>query len=204
MLKGFKGFSKGLVCRGKQYAENETFKEPNASACNCGMHFCDNPLAVLAYYPPKDGNEFTEVESLAEKEDTDDNQKFATTKLHVGLKVTLPALIKAGVKFVFEKVERSKEKIETSGDRSTAASSGDRSTAASSGYSSTAKVSGVASIAVANGQYSTATGAKDCYIVLTEYDDDGKLLCAKMAKVDGKKIKANTLYTLKGGKFTEA
>ncbi len=221
MLKGYKGFSKGLVCRGKQYAENEIFEEPNASACNCGMHFCDNPLAVLGYYPPKDGNEFAEVESLAEKEDTDDSQKFATTKLRVGLKIGLPALIKAGLKFIFEKVERAKDKIETSDDSSTAASSGYRSTAASSGYSSTAassgdrstaassgdrstaRVSGKNSIAVANGSNAAASGAIGCYIALTEYGDNGKILCAKMTKVDGKRIKADTLYTLKNGKFVK-
>ena len=50
-MKGYKAFGKGLICRGKQYAENTIFEEDKAEVCNCGMHFCKNPLAVLDYYP---------------------------------------------------------------------------------------------------------------------------------------------------------
>ena len=43
-----------------------------------------------------------------------------------------------------------------------------------------------------------------CYLVLTEYDDDGHMICAKMARVDGSAVKENVWYTLKNGKFAEA
>ena len=100
----------------------------------------------------------------------------------------------------------------SSGNYSTAGSSGDYSTAGSSGYSSTAaatgaycraKADGNYSLAVANGAHSKARGAMGCYLVLTEYDDDGNMLLAKMAKVDGKSIKENVWYTLKNGEFVE-
>ena len=42
-----------------------------------------------------------------------------------------------------------------------------------------------------------------CYLVLTEYDDDGHMICAKMARVDGSAIKENVWYTLKNGEFVE-
>ena len=64
-------------------------------------------------------------------------------------------------------------------------------------------MSGENSIAVANGVNSKARGAIGCYIVLTEYDDEGKLLWAKMAQVDGTVIKGNVWYTLKNGEFVE-
>ncbi len=48
-----------------------------------------------------------------------------------------------------------------------------------------------------------ARGAIGCYIVLTEYDDDGHMICAKMARVDGSVIKENVYYTLKNGEFLE-
>ena len=32
-MKGYKGFAPGLVCRGKQYAENTVFEEPKAVIC---------------------------------------------------------------------------------------------------------------------------------------------------------------------------
>ena len=109
----------------------------------------------------------------------------------------------------------------SSGDCSTAGSSGDYSTAGSSGYASTAgssgnystaaatgnycsaKADGKDSIAVVNGACGKACGALGCYLVLTEYDDDGHMLCAKMAKVDGIHIKENVWYTLKNGEFVE-
>ena len=110
----------------------------------------------------------------------------------------------------------------SSGDYSTAGSSGDYSTAGSSGYYSTAgssgcsstaaatgaycsaKADGKDSIAVANGYGSKACGAMGCYLVLTEYDDDGHMICAKMARVDGSAIRENVYYTLKNGEFVEA
>jgi len=78
-MKGFKGFSQGLICRGKQYEENTVFEEDEAVICNKGMHFCPNPLDILNYYPliDNDGklNEFAEVEALDAVE-TDDNKKY--------------------------------------------------------------------------------------------------------------------------------
>lgn len=110
----------------------------------------------------------------------------------------------------------------SSGNYSTAGSSGDYSTAGSSGYSSTAgssgkystaaatggycsaKADGKDSIAVVNGACGKACGALGCYLVLTEYDDDGNMICAKMARVNGSAIKENVYYTLKNGEFVEA
>ena len=101
----------------------------------------------------------------------------------------------------------------SSGDYSTAGSSGDCSTAGSSGdYSSAtatgcycrAQAEGKNSLAMANGAHSKARGVLGCYLVLTEYDDNGNMLWAKIAKVDGAAIKENVWYTLKNGEFEEA
>ena len=101
----------------------------------------------------------------------------------------------------------------SSGRYSTAGSSGRYSTAGSSGYSSTAAATGACcsaradgkdSIAVVNGVCGKACGALGCYLVLTEYDDDGNMLWAKMTKVDGAHIKEKVWYTLKNGEFVEA
>ena len=100
----------------------------------------------------------------------------------------------------------------SSGYCSTAGSSGYCSTAGSSGYCSTAaatgaycsaKADGKDSIAVVNGACGKACGALGCYLVLTEYDDDGHMICAKMARVDGSAIRENVYYTLKNGEFVE-
>lgn len=64
-MKGYKGFNKGLICRGKQYAENTIFEENTAEICNSGMHFCENPFDVLEHYgfvnDNGEINEFIEV-----------------------------------------------------------------------------------------------------------------------------------------------
>ena len=91
----------------------------------------------------------------------------------------------------------------TSGDSSTAGTSGDYSTAAATGSYCRAKVDGKDSIAVANGANGNARGVLGCYLVLTEYDDGGHMICAKMARVDGSAIKENVYYTLKNGEFVE-
>ena len=91
-----------------------------------------------------------------------------------------------------------------SGSCSTGAASGDCSTGAASGKYCKAEVFGKDSIAVANGAHSKARGAMGCYLVLTEYDNNGSMICAKMSQVDGKTIKENVWYILENGEFVEA
>ena len=51
-MKGYKGFGKGLVCRGKQYAENTVFEEYDAEICRSGMHFCACHIKCFRIMPP--------------------------------------------------------------------------------------------------------------------------------------------------------
>ena len=132
-MKGYKGFKKGLICKGKQYAENTIFEEDSAKICESGMHFCKNPLDTLDYYPliNDDGelNEFAEVEALDEVQ-TNDNKKFVTKKLRVGARLDLSGFIKASIDFLFEH-----SKDASSGDYAQLASSEDYAQLASSGNS---------------------------------------------------------------------
>ena len=104
-MKGYKGFEKGLICKGKQYAENTVFEE-EAGICEKGMHFCKNPFDVLDYYGFVDEkgsmNEFAEVESLNDTY-TNDDKKYCTTKLKVGAKLSFAGFVKTCVDFVLEK-----------------------------------------------------------------------------------------------------
>ena len=96
-MKGYKAFEKGLICRGKQYAENTVFEEDTAVICHSGMHFCKNLLDTLDYYPLIDENgnmtEFAEVEALDEAL-TDDNKKYCTKKMKVGAKLSFAEFVK--------------------------------------------------------------------------------------------------------------
>ena len=93
----------------------------------------------------------------------------------------------------------------TSGYKSTAATSGNRSTAATSGYSSTAMVEGDDSIAISVGIEGRAKGALGCWLVLSEWEKvvGYKRKSVKCFYVDGKNIKADTLYMLKNGEPVE-
>ena len=90
------------------------------------------------------------------------------------------------------------------GNSSVGSAAGNSSVGSAAGYYSRAEALGKDSIAVANGAHSKARGAMGCHLVLTEYDDEGHMLCAKMARVDGSTVKENVWYTLKNGEFVEA
>ena len=137
-LKGYKGFEKGLICRGKQYAENTVFEEEDAIVCCKGMHFCVNPFDVLDHYGlvNEDGgfNDFAEVEAMDECL-TDDNKKYCTKKLKVGTKLSFAGFIKACVNFVIERTTFEEPQIGSSGNYAQIGSSGYSAQIGSSGYS---------------------------------------------------------------------
>ena len=92
----------------------------------------------------------------------------------------------------------------TSGFKSCAATSGNGSCAATSGNESCAATSNKNAIVLACGKKAKAKGVKGSYLVLTEWNEDStELLCAKMERVDGEKIKENIWYVLQNGEFVE-
>lgn len=198
----YKAMDKNMMCRGKQYEVGKTYHEDKADCCRAGMHACENPLDVLHYYPLRGGPRFFEVECGGNVDKSEEDSKLACTELTVKGEVNFAGLVKATVNAVFNRV-KGKEPF-SSGNYSTAGSSGYSSTAAATGAYCSAKADGKDSISVVNGACGKACGALGCYLVLTEYDDDGNMLLAKMAKVDGAVIKENTWYTLKNGEFVEA
>ena len=220
MMKGYKGFEKGLVCRGKQYAENAVFEEDKAAICSSGMHFCELPHQVFEHYSPGANHEFAEVEALDEVF-TDDNKKYCTKKLKVGTKVSVFDICKISVNAFFEKfdfnnkIKTAKESKENNAGYRGAANAGyygaanaGNCGAANAGdcgaaivrYDGSASV-GKSGVAVAfDGQ---AKGSLGAVIVLIESDDDGTVINAKSYIVDGEKVKADTYYRLKSGRRVE-
>jgi hypothetical protein len=170
-VKGYKAFSKGLICKNKQYAENTVFEEDKAIICERGMHFCENPLNVLDYYPLLDGNnelpDFAEVEALDEAS-TDYKKKYVTKKLRVGAKLDLKGFVKASVDFLMERGEEGTaasgfgSKLAASGDCSKLAASGDCSKLAASGFGSQLAASGFGSQLAASGDCSKLAASGDC------------------------------------------
>ena len=135
-MKGYKAFHKGLICKDKQYKENTVFEEKEAIPCVTGMHFCENPMDVLTYYPLIDDegefSDFAEVEALDEVK-TDNDKKFCTTRLKIGAKLSFAGFINACVDFILEKTRY--EPDECDEDYAQIGSSGDYAQIGSSGYS---------------------------------------------------------------------
>ena len=218
VTKGFKAFSPGLICRGKQYAENTVFEEDEAVVCQKGMHFCENPFDVLDYYNlvNEDGsfNDFAEVEALTETH-TDDNKKFCTTKLKIGAKLSFTGFIKACVGFVLEKTKSETEdnsgnyaQIGSSGNYAKIGSSGDSAKIGSSGDSAKIESTGLDSVICCAGNDSIVKAKKGSWITLAEWEwSDEKErrvpVCVKTEFVDGERIKEDTFYKLVDGEFKE-
>lgn len=215
-MKGYKAFNKGLICRGKQYAENTVFEEKNAEVCKKGMHFCENPLDTLNYYPLIDdaGNvtEFAEVEALDEVK-TDDNKKFCTKKLKIGTKINLSQFIKASFNTLFQNIKSQvivevSNNIKFAGGSFTKLVGGDYSRLA--GGQGSKLIGGIAATlaggnnAIIVGDHdSVAKGKKGAIILLIERDNTLNIVDFKAVQVDGKKIKEDVLYKLENGELIQ-
>ena len=206
-IKGYKGFDKDLKCRGFQYEVGKTYETDYAKTCKHGFHFCENPFDVFGYYPPCGNNglnRFCEVYGCGEIDKDDDCSRIACSKIKIGTEIKLDGLIKAGVKFIFDKVKWNEC---NTGNQSVATNTGDLSVATNTGNQSVATVNAKDSIAIVTGKNSKAKGSLGCWIVLTERGEwNGEaypILDVKAFKVDGVKIKADIYYMLVEGELKE-
>ena len=94
--------------------------------------------------------------------------------------------------------------LASSGDSAKLASSGNSAKLASSGDSAQLASSGDFSVVAGIGIDNIAKGAIGNWLVLTEWEFDGKNyipVCVKSEKIDGEKLKADTYYKLEKGEF---
>ena len=206
-MKGYKGFEKGLVCRGKQYAENTVFEEDDAEICKSGMHFCALPHQVFVHYSPGENHEFAEVEALDDPV-TDDDAKYCSKKLRIGAKISVFDMVKASVCAFFERVNFA-GKIAEATKVDGAANAGHYGAANAGHYGAAiARKKGKASvgingIAAVIGNGGNVSGKVGAILLLVDTDDDGNTLDFAAVKVDGETIKENTWYKLESGKIVE-
>ena len=189
IIRGFKGFDKDLKCRGTQYEIGKDYEQEGiVKCCERGFHFCENPFDVFRYYSPS-YSRYCEVEGDGNSDKANDDSKVSTSHIHISAEIGLNGLIKAGVKFILDKVNFNDAK------------------STNTGFQSAATVEGKESVALVTGKDSIARGALGCWIVLTERGDfDGvtfPIKEVKAFKVDGVNIKENTFYRLVDGKTVE-
>lgn len=195
VVKSYKGFNKDMTCRGFQYKEGKEYETSKAVVCNEGFHACEHPLDCLGYYPPNT-SAYHEVEQTGEfsSDSGSRDSKIASTKIKIGAKLSIAGLVQAAIDFT-------KSKTVTMQD-----ATGYKGASSATGYKGASSADNTTAVAVAWGYESKAKGCVGSHIVCAEwrYVDDKKeweLVGAKMARVDGDKIKADVYYILKDGEF---
>ena len=161
---GFKGYTKDFTCTGGgtpfQYEVGKSYEEPEASLCNKGFHYCKHPLDTWNYYPPTNGNRYSNVAGEAPETNPDGDSKHVTKKLTIGAELSIESLTKAAVKFVWEsatsEAKASEESSATSGYKANAATSGNWANAATSGEGANAATSGYKANAATSGYKANA------------------------------------------------
>lgn len=230
-LNGYKAFEPGMICKGKQYQENTDYEEEGGEICEKGMmHYCVNPFEVLNFYPLVNDSgkvsDFAAVKSLEEPV-SGDNGKFATKKLHIGVKLGLPGFVKACIDYLKEetivnapnstvssgdsaKIGSSGDsaQIGSSGNYAQIVSSGNYAKIGSSGYYAKIESAGEDSVICCAGHGSAVNAKAGSWITLAEWEyseaKNGCVpKCVKTEYVDGERIKADTWYKLIDGEFTE-
>ena len=173
--KGYKAFEPGMICRGKQYAENTDYEEAGGKICEKGMmHYCVNPFDVLNFYDLVDENgkfaDFAEVEAL-DKPVSGSDGKFATKKLHIGAKLSFAGFVKAYIDYTKEQTignmpnnksdTGDSAQIGSSGDSAQIGSSGDYAKIGSSGDSAQIGSSGYSAKIGSSGNYAQIGSSGD-------------------------------------------
>ena len=83
-MKGYKAFETGWKCKGFQYEIGQTYELPEwqkLKMCECGFHFCINPIDVFGYYPMNDDTLIAEVEALGDIQQ--EGTKYCTNKIRI-------------------------------------------------------------------------------------------------------------------------
>ena len=208
-MKAYKGFKRDMTCRGFQYKEGETYHTDEANLCASGFHACEYPLDVLAYYPPN-SSVYHEVELDEVSDERKYDSKVCAKTIRVSARMDIASLVKASVEYIISKCDKSRRKHATgcqgaasaTGNRGAVSATGYQGAASATGYQGAAAADNPTAIAVSWGIEGRAKGVLGAHIVCAEWQQ-GKLICAKMARVDGVVIKPDTYYTLINGEFVE-
>lgn len=192
--------------------------------CSRGFHACESPFDVFDHYTMIDSR-FCEVEQDGNISKEDRGTKICSSKIKIKAELKLADMINLGVEWLKEIT--SPEKIKTSikdnssgngaqigssgndaqigssGNNAKIGSSGDGAKISSSGYGAKIDNTGEDCVIMCAGINSVAKASKGSWITLSEwsYSDKKKRyipVCVKTEFVDGKKIKADTYYSLKG------
>lgn len=150
------------------------------------------------------------VEQSGEFSKNSDDSKVASTKIKIGAEISIAGLVKAAIEYT---KERSKPECDATGDYGASSATGNCGASSATGYKGSAIAGDPESIAVAWGYKGKAKGVIGSYLVLADWEgnennfwtqEEWSLKGAKMVRIDGEKIKADTWYRMENGEIVEA
>ena len=167
----YKGFNKGLICRGYQFQPGENITE-EANCAQNGFHSAENPLDCITYYGNIKDSVYCIVEVSGDIDEDDRDSKIASTELRIIKQLTLEELFLHALAFMVDHPKRSWSN-HVSKDRATARN----------GY------------AVVRGSDPVACGKLgDILAFAKEGANSPQIEQVALARVDGEDILADTWY----------
>lgn len=167
----YKGFHKGLRCRGYQFKMGLNVTE-KAKAVAYGFHCAENPLDCLTYYRDMSTSEYYIVDAGGDVNEDGTDTKIACTELTIIKKLTKEEFVMHALAYMADHPKRAwnnhvgKEQAEA-------------------GYDG---------FAIARGRDPMAKGRKGSILAFAKEGRAGTITEVAMVVVDGKQIKVDTWY----------
>ena len=217
-METYKGFNKDMTAKnGFQYKEGKEYEEEKAVACECGFRACEYPLDCFGYYSPAN-SVYHIVEQSGELSKNSSDTKVASTKIKIGAEISIAGRVKAAIEYTKEKAKPESDATgycgasSATGNYGASSATGNCGASSATGYKGSAIAGDPESIAVAWGYKGKAKGVIGSYLVLADWEgnennfwtqEEWSLKSAKMVRIDGEKIKADTWYTMENGEIVE-
>ena len=205
-IVAYKAFDENFRCRDFMYEVGKEYEiKGEIKCCERGFHACESPMEVFDYYDMFNSR-FAEVEQSGQIDKEDDNKstKICSSRIKIKAELKLADIINIGIEWLKDITSSSKVKadIDLNDNGCYSAKIG------SSGDSAKINSTGEYSVIMCAGKNSAAKAKAGSWITLSEwvYDEEKGITipkCVKTEYVDGKRIKADTWYQLKKGKFIE-
>lgn len=176
-VKGYKGFSQNLKCRGYQYVVGQTYEHKGQVACcESGFHFCENPIDVLRYYGPA-SSRYCVVEGSGDMEEDVEDSIIAAERIRICKEIGLKELVDEGMKYIMEKGENIINKVGTYSiseieiECSLSKNKGYNGVAVNTGHRSISECTGIFSLSGNTGNCSVAKNRGDFSVAVNTGDD---------------------------------
>lgn len=167
----YKGFQKGLICRGYQFKMGLN-RTDEANCAQNGFHCAENPLDCLTYYSNMDSSVYYIVNAGGDVHEDGTDTKISCTELTVIKKLTRKELFLHALAFMVDHPRREWSSHVTA----------DKAEARYKKY------------AVVRGRDPIASGPVGSILAFAKEDKFGKIVQVALAEVDGEKLLPNVWY----------